>query len=91
MTTQQASVAALKLSKAQYIELCDTLRERAQEAHFNARKWANRALEAESRLAIYEPGDPPSIDARAWMNRALLAESQLAALRAAYEPERPAT
>ncbi|MDR7081442.1 hypothetical protein J2X01_000719 [Arthrobacter ginsengisoli] len=56
-TTPQPSVAAMKLSKAQYIELCDTLRHRAQEAHHNARAWANRALEAESRLAIYEPGD----------------------------------
>ncbi|WP_426226255.1 hypothetical protein [Pseudarthrobacter sp. DSP2-3-2b1] len=51
------SVAVLKLSKAEYIELCDTLRERAQEAHHNARAWASRALESESRLAIYEPGD----------------------------------
>jgi hypothetical protein len=47
----------MKLSKAQYIELCDTLRDKAQEAHHNARAWANRALEAESRLAIYEPND----------------------------------
>lgn len=29
-------------------------------------------------------------EARKWQNRALLAESQLAALRAAYEPARPA-
>lgn len=60
MTTPQPSVAAMNLSKDQYIELCDTLRRRAQEAHYNARKWANRALEAESRLAIYEPGDEPT-------------------------------
>ncbi len=50
----------MKLSKAQYIELCDTLRDKAQEAHHNARSWASRALEAESRLAIYEPGDEPA-------------------------------
>jgi hypothetical protein len=60
MTSPQPSVAVMKLSKAEYIELCDTLRERAQEAHVNARKWANRALEAEGRLAIYEPGDEPT-------------------------------
>lgn len=52
----------MKLSKAQYIELCDRLRDKAQEAHHNARAWANRALEAESRLAIYEPGDEPTTD-----------------------------
>lgn len=60
--TPQRSVAAMKLSKAQYIELCDTLRHRAQEAHHNARAWANRALAAEKLLAIYEPGDEPTTE-----------------------------
>lgn len=62
MTTSPPSVAVMNLTRSQYIELCDTLRARAQEAHVNARKWANRALEAESRLAIYEPGDEPTND-----------------------------
>lgn len=57
--TQQPSVAALGLSKAQYIELCDTLRDRAHQAHDNARAWASRALIAETRLAIYEGDTPP--------------------------------
>lgn len=59
-TTQQSSVAAMKLSKAQYIELCDTFRDKAQTAHDDARKWQNRALLAEAQLAtlrtVYEPG-----------------------------------
>lgn len=55
----QASVAVMGLSKAQYIELCDTYRDKAQEAHDEARVWKNRACLAESQLAVlraeYEP------------------------------------
>lgn len=51
------------LSKAQYIELCDTFRDKAQQAHDDARAWQNRALLAESRLATlraaYEPPNTP--------------------------------
>ncbi|MDV8148540.1 hypothetical protein [Arthrobacter sp. B10-11] len=35
---------------------------KAKEAHQTSRVWMNRALEAESRLAIYEPGDEPATD-----------------------------
>ena len=59
MSAPQPSVAAMKLSKAQYIDLCDTFRDKAQQAHQDARTWANRALIAESQLAVlrseYEP------------------------------------
>lgn len=59
MTTSQPSVAVMKLSKAQYIELCNTYRDKAQQAHQDARTWQNRALLAESQLAAlraaYEP------------------------------------
>jgi hypothetical protein len=59
MTISQPSVAVMKLSKAQYIELCDTFRAKAQQAHQDSRAWSNRALLAESQLAIlraaYEP------------------------------------
>jgi hypothetical protein len=55
----QPSVAGMKLSKAQYIELCDRFRDSAQQAHQDARAWMNRALLAESQLAAlraaYEP------------------------------------
>lgn len=53
------SVATMKLSKAQYIELCDRFRDKAQQEHQDARLWRNRAILAESRLATaraaYEP------------------------------------
>lgn len=62
MADTQPSVAALGLSKDQYIQLCDTLRGRAHAAHDNARAWANRALAAEQRLSIYEPGDEPNTE-----------------------------
>ncbi len=59
MTTPPPSVAVMKLSKAQYIELCDRFRDKAQEAHQDARAWMNRAILAESRIATlraaYEP------------------------------------
>lgn len=64
MTTKpQPSVGRLGLSMAQYIELCDTFRDKAQTAHDTARIWQNRALLAESRLAAlrtaYEPTSTP--------------------------------
>ncbi|HAP90721.1 MAG TPA: hypothetical protein DCR15_13720 [Arthrobacter bacterium] len=53
------SVAVMKLTKAQYIELCDRFRDSAQTAHQESRAWMNRAQVAESRLAVlrtaYEP------------------------------------
>ncbi|WP_160664102.1 hypothetical protein [Pseudarthrobacter sp. ATCC 49987] len=58
-TTKPPSVAVMKLSKAEYIELCDRFRDKAQQAHQESRGWMNRALLAESRLATlraaYEP------------------------------------
>jgi hypothetical protein len=62
MTTtesSQPSVAAMNLSKTEYIELCDRFRDKAQEEHQDARGWMNRAILAESQLATvrasYEP------------------------------------
>lgn len=52
MTTPTPSVAVMKLSKAQYIELCDKFRDKALTEHQDARAWMNRALLAESALAI---------------------------------------
>ncbi|MDI3194806.1 hypothetical protein QK290_10605 [Pseudarthrobacter sp. AL07] len=61
-TTPPPSVAVMKLSKAECIELCDRFRDKAQEAHQDMRAWMNRALLAESRLATlraaYEPQTP---------------------------------
>lgn len=58
-TTTPPSVAVMKLSKAQYVELCDRFRDKALTAHHDARTWANRALLAEAQLATlraaYEP------------------------------------
>lgn len=55
------SVAVMKLSKAQYIELADRFRDSAQTAHQDMRAWMNRARLAESQLAVlrteYEPGE----------------------------------
>ena len=45
------SVAVMKLSKSQYIELADRFRDSAQTAHQDMRAWMNRALLAESQLA----------------------------------------
>ncbi|MFJ5861506.1 hypothetical protein ACIQCM_08780 [Pseudarthrobacter sp. NPDC092439] len=60
-TAQQPSVAAMGLTKTQYIELCDTYREKAQQAHQDVRAWMNRALAAEAQLAVlraaYEPAN----------------------------------
>lgn len=57
--TPQPSVAAMNLSKAEYIKLADRFRDKAQEEHQDARAWMNRAILAESQLATaraaYEP------------------------------------
>lgn len=53
------SVAVMKLSKAQYIELADRFRDGALTAHQDMRAWMNRVQLAESRLSVlraeYEP------------------------------------
>ncbi|MEE2529152.1 hypothetical protein V1639_08930 [Pseudarthrobacter sp. J75] len=58
-TTPQPSVAVMKLSKAEYIELCDRFRDKALTEHQDMRAWMNRALIAEAQLATlktaYEP------------------------------------
>lgn len=63
MTTNAPSVAVMKLSKSEYIELADTFRDKAQQEHADARAWRNRALLAESSLATlraaYEPSHRP--------------------------------
>ncbi len=62
MTTTKTtgpSVASMGISKAECVKLCDTYRDKAQQAHQDARGWMNRALVAEARLAAlrtaYEP------------------------------------
>lgn len=59
MTSPTPSVAAMKLSKAEYIQLADQFRDKALTAHQDMRKWMTRALLAESQLAVlraeYEP------------------------------------
>lgn len=53
------SVAVMKLSKAEYIDLCNKFRDKAQTEHQDMRAWMNRCLLAESQLAVlraaYEP------------------------------------
>ena len=60
---QQPSVAVMGLSKAQYIELCDAFREKAQKAHDDARAARNEALLLSAQLATlraaYEPASTP--------------------------------
>ncbi|MEQ4567997.1 hypothetical protein [Paenarthrobacter sp. CAP02] len=51
MITTTPSVAVMKLSKAEYIELCDRFRDKAQQAHQDMRVWMNRCLAAEEQLA----------------------------------------
>ncbi|GAA1109974.1 hypothetical protein [Arthrobacter flavus] len=64
MPHTEPSVASMKLSKDQYIELADTFRDKAQKAHHEAREWMARALVAEAQLstlrAAYEPPQSPS-------------------------------
>ena len=42
------------------MDLCEIYKAKALEEHTLFRKWRDRALEAEGRLAIYEPGDEPA-------------------------------
>lgn len=55
--TSPTSIAAMKLSKSDLIKLCEIYRAKALEEHDLFRGWRDRAIEAETRLAIYEPGD----------------------------------
>ena len=48
------------LSKADLLNLCGIYKTKALEEHDKFRRWQARAIEAESRLAIYEPGDGPT-------------------------------
>jgi hypothetical protein len=47
----------VKLSRDDLVNLCDIFKAKALEEHALFRKWQARALEAEARLSIYEPGD----------------------------------
>lgn len=47
----------MKLNRADLENLCEIYKAKALEEHALFRKWQTRALEAEERLAIYEPGD----------------------------------
>lgn len=64
MTTTPAdykpSVFTKQFAKHELQWLVEQYMAKAQQAHQEARRWMNRALEAESRLAIYEPGDQPT-------------------------------
>lgn len=57
--TEQPSIAVLKLTKPELIAACDMYREKAQQAHQEARKARNEALLLRSQLdalrAAYEP------------------------------------
>lgn len=46
----------LKLSREDLLNLCEIYKAKALEEHEHFRKWRDRALEAEARLAIYEGG-----------------------------------
>lgn len=45
------------LSSQDLINLCEIYKAKALEEHDLFRHWQARAVEAEQRLAIYEPGD----------------------------------
>ncbi|MDQ0865728.1 hypothetical protein [Arthrobacter globiformis] len=47
----------MKLNRDDLIALCEVYKQKALDEHALFRKWQARALEAEERLAIYEPGD----------------------------------
>jgi hypothetical protein len=49
----------VKLTRHDLVNLCEIYKAKALEEHDLFRKWRDRALEAEGRLAIYEPGDTP--------------------------------
>lgn len=48
----------MRLSRQDLIDLCEVFKAKALEEHDRFRAW--QGLEAESRLAIYEPGDEPT-------------------------------
>lgn len=48
-----------KLSRQDLLNLSEIYKSKALEEHDLFRHWQARALEAEQRLAIYEPGDHP--------------------------------
>lgn len=52
--SEQPSVAALHLSKAELIDFADKMRDKAQTEHQQARHWRQRAAAAEQRLALYQ-------------------------------------
>lgn len=62
MTVSPPSVAFLKLSRQDLAHLCEIYKAKALEEHDLFRHWQARAIEAETRLAIYEPGDEPTND-----------------------------
>lgn len=47
----------MKLTHQDLIDLCEIYKAKALEEHTQYRKWRDRALAAESLLAIYEPND----------------------------------
>lgn len=47
----------VSLSRQDLIKLCEIYKAKALEEHDLFRHWQARALEAEQRLAIYEPND----------------------------------
>ncbi|BCW70340.1 hypothetical protein [Arthrobacter sp. NicSoilB8] len=50
----------MKLTRQDLVDLCEIYKAKALEEHALFRQWRDRALEAENRLAIYEPGDEPA-------------------------------
>lgn len=54
------SVFTKQFAKHELQWLVEQYLAKAQEAHQSARQWRDIALEAQSRLAIYEPGDEPT-------------------------------
>lgn len=60
MSISPRSVAFMKLSRQDLINLCEIFKAKALEEHDLFRHWQARAIEAEGRLAIYEPGDEPT-------------------------------
>jgi hypothetical protein len=50
----------VKLTRQDLVNLCEIYKAKALEEHTQFRKWRDRVLEAEMRLAIYEPGDEPT-------------------------------
>lgn len=47
----------MQLSRTDLENLCQIFKDKALEEHELFRKWQARAVEAETRLAIYEPND----------------------------------